>query len=62
VQERVQALTEQTNPFTSLLELEKSIKELRKKMQKAAKELDFIEAAAYRDRITALEAQKQQFS
>ena len=62
VQERVQALAEQTNPFTSLLELEKSIKELRKKMQKAAKELDFIEAAAYRDRITALEAQKQQFS
>lgn len=35
---------------------EKKIKELRNKMEKAAQELDFIEAAKYRDQIKDLEA------
>ena len=35
-------------------QLEKLIEETKRKMQKAAKELDFITAAQYRDEITAL--------
>ena len=35
-------------------EIEKEIREIRKKMEKAAKELDFINAAKYRDAIDAL--------
>jgi excinuclease ABC subunit B len=35
--------------------LEKRIANLRREMQKAAKELDFIEAAHLRDEITELE-------
>ena len=36
-------------------ELEKAIKQAKSKMQKAAKELDFISAAQYRDEMQALE-------
>lgn len=40
-------------------QLDKSIKHTRKEMEKAAKELDFIEAARLRDELFALELQKK---
>lgn len=40
-------------------ELEKAIKDTRKAMEKAAKELDFIEAARLRDQLFELQARKQ---
>ena len=42
-------------------ELEKAIKQLKKEMQRAAKELDFILAASIRDQIIALEKLKDSF-
>ena len=41
--------------YMSNTQLEKAIKQARSKMQKAAKELDFISAAQYRDEMQALE-------
>lgn len=46
--------------YMSLEQLEKSITYTRKQMEKAAKELDFIEAARLRDELFALEAQKKE--
>jgi excinuclease ABC subunit B len=46
--------------YTSLEQLEKSITYTRKQMEKAAKELDFIEAARLRDELFALEARKKE--
>ena len=40
-------------------ELEKSIKLVRKTMEKAAKELNFMEAARLRDELLALEKQRK---
>ena len=37
------------------MDLEKDIKQLRKRMEKAAKDLDFIEAARLRDELIKLE-------
>jgi excinuclease ABC subunit B len=45
--------------YMSLEQLEKSIIHTRKQMEKAAKELDFIEAARLRDELFALEAFKK---
>jgi excinuclease ABC subunit B len=45
--------------YMSLEQLEKSIAYTRKQMEKAAKELDFIEAARLRDELFALEALKK---
>ncbi len=45
--------------YMSLEQLEKSIVHTRKQMEKAAKELDFIEAARLRDELFALEAFKK---
>jgi transcriptional regulator with XRE-family HTH domain len=42
-------------------EVEKKIRDLRKMMEKAAKELDFIEAARLRDELFALETRKKEF-
>jgi excinuclease ABC subunit B len=42
-------------------QLEKSITFTRKQMEKAAKELDFIEAARLRDELFALETRKKEF-
>jgi len=36
-------------------EIEKKIREARKAMEKAAKDLDFMQAAKYRDEIKALQ-------
>ena len=44
--------------YYSAKELEKKIKETRKLMETAAKELDFMKAAQYRDEIKRLEAMK----
>jgi excinuclease ABC subunit B len=44
----------------SLEQLEKSITYTRKQMEKAAKELDFIEAARLRDELFTLEARKKE--
>ena len=41
--------------YVSSLDLEKTIKKLRKKMKGAADRMDFEEAAEYRDRIRELE-------
>lgn len=48
--------------FKNLKELEKEIKEQKKRMQQAAKAMDFIQAAAHRDIILQLETQKNQFA
>ena len=45
--------------YMSLEQLEKSILYTRKQMEKAAKELDFVEAARLRDELFALEAFKK---
>jgi len=37
-------------------QLEKAIKETKRNMEKAAKELDFMQAAQYRDELFALQA------
>jgi excinuclease ABC subunit B len=45
--------------YATSQELEKAIKKLRKAMEAAAKELDFIEAARIRDEIATLEKQRK---
>jgi len=58
VQEReIRKAAEAENRFKTQEELEKEIRELRKAMEKAAKELDFIQAAHYRDTIAELKTQ-----
>jgi excinuclease ABC subunit B len=47
--------------YMSIEQLEKSITYTRKQMEKAAKELDFIEAARLRDELFALETRKKEF-
>ncbi len=46
------------NEYQSIAEIEKEIKSYRKQMQKAAKELDFVEAAFFRDQMKKLETFK----
>ena len=50
-------VAEEANRFLTKPEIEKKIRELRKEMEKAAKSLDFIEAAQYRDDIKLLQEQ-----
>ncbi|MEK9957202.1 MAG: excinuclease ABC subunit UvrB [Flavobacteriaceae bacterium] len=58
VQEReIRKAAEAENRYKTQEELEKEIRELRKAMEKAAKELDFIQAAHYRDTIAELKTQ-----
>ena len=47
--------------YMTIEQLEKSITFTRKQMEKAAKELDFIEAARWRDELFALETRKKEF-
>ena len=49
-----QAAEEQT-AYKTIPQLEKAIKETKKKMEKAAKDLDFIEAAKLRDEMFAMQ-------
>lgn len=46
---------EPENQYLSKPEIEKKIRDLRKMMEKAAKELDFMQAAKFRDEIQALQ-------
>ena len=48
---------EEVNRYLTKPEIEKKIREVRKYMEKAAKSLDFIEAAKYRDEIRNLQEQ-----
>ena len=60
--EAIAFAAETKSEFKSQKDLEKAIKEQKKRMQQAAKELDFIQAAAHRDIILQLETQKNQFT
>jgi len=58
VQEREnRKAAEAENRYKTQDEIEKELRDLRKAMEKAAKELDFIKAAKYRDEIEKLKAQ-----
>jgi excinuclease ABC subunit B len=58
VQEReIRKAAEAENRYKTQEELEKEIRELRKAMEKAAKELDFMQAAQFRDTIAELKTQ-----
>ena len=60
--EAIALAAESKSEFKSLKDVEKAIKDQKKRMQQAAKELDFIQAAAHRDIILQLETQKNQFT
>ena len=57
----ISSINESQHNYKNLQELEKAIKQLKKEMQRAAKELDFILAASIRDQIIALEKLKDSF-
>ena len=48
--------------YSSKDQLEKVIIKVRKNMEEAAKSLDFIEAAALRDKLLALESKRKEFA
>jgi excinuclease ABC subunit B len=48
---------EPQNEYLSKSEIEKRIRDKRKAMEKAAKDLDFMQAAKFRDEIKALQTQ-----
>ncbi|MDG1921011.1 MAG: excinuclease ABC subunit UvrB [Flavobacteriaceae bacterium] len=50
-------VAEEVNHYLTKPEIEKKIREVRKAMEQAAKSLDFIEAAKYRDEIKSLQEQ-----
>jgi excinuclease ABC subunit B len=50
-------VAEEQNRYLTKPQIEKKIRELRKCMEEAAKSLDFIEAANYRDEIKSLQEQ-----
>jgi excinuclease ABC subunit B len=50
-------VAEEANRYLTKPEIEKRIREVRKAMEKAAKSLDFLEAAKFRDEIKALQKQ-----
>jgi excinuclease ABC subunit B len=53
----VQKAAESQTEYLSKSEIEKRIRDTRKEMEKAAKELDFMQAAKLRDAIKVLETQ-----
>ena len=55
IPEGLPTLEEEQESYTSAAELEKAIARVRKAMDKAAKDLDFMEAARLRDRMYALQ-------
>ena len=52
-------IAEEINRYLTKPEIEKKIRKVRKAMEEAAKSLDFIEAAKYRDEIKSLQEQLQ---
>jgi len=57
---RLKTVAEETATYTNSKDLDKVIKEKRKEMEKAAKNLDFIQAAKLRDEIKELSEKKAQ--
>ena len=53
----LQTLADPVFEYMGKSELEKAIKETERSMQRAAKEMEFIEAARYRDQIEQLKLQ-----
>ena len=53
--EELSAVQDPVTAYMSVDQLKKSISESRKKMEKAAKEMDFPAAAKFRDEMIALE-------
>ena len=53
----VSQLLEEQTQYTTVPQIEKAIKAFRKEMEKAARQLDFMEAARLRDELFRLEAQ-----
>jgi excinuclease ABC subunit B len=53
--ERIKKVAEATSAYLTTPQIEKQIREKRKAMEKAAKDLDFIQAAQLRDEIKALQ-------
>ena len=53
--ERTQVAAEEQLEYKTIPQLEKAIAEIRKKMEKAARDLDFMEAARLRDEMFALQ-------
>jgi excinuclease ABC subunit B len=51
----VQAAAEEQNEYKTIPQLEKAVKETKKHMEKAAREMDFIEAARLRDEMFRLQ-------
>ena len=60
--EAIAIASENPHNYSSLKEIETAIKQLKKQMSAAAKELDFILAASLRDQIKALETIKETLS
>lgn len=58
LEDQQKILQEETHIYHSLTDLEKAITKTRKEMEKAAKDLNFIEAARLRDLMMELEAQR----
>ena len=56
-EQEARKIAEEKNRYLTKPQIEKKIRELRKAMEKAAKSLDFIEAANYRDEIKNLQEQ-----
>ena len=54
-------IAEDVNRYLTKPEIEKKIRKVRKAMEEAAKSLDFIEAAKYRDEIKSLQKQLQYY-
>ena len=54
-EEKIQSVAEESIEYKSEKSIKKAIQEAKKEMEKAVKELDFINAAKYRDTIIALE-------
>lgn len=54
-EDKIQSVAEESIQYKSEKSIKKAIQEAKKEMEKAVKELDFINAAKYRDTIIALE-------
>jgi len=61
-QTALQAVAEPETEYLTPTQLEKRIKQVKKAMEKAARELDFMEAARLRDQLFALQQQQRSFS
>jgi len=60
-QTALQAVAEPETEYLTPTQLEKRIKQVKKAMEKAARELDFMEAARLRDQLFALQQQQKSF-